>query len=842
MNQRYQNNAYRSILWLVVFVFSGILSNHALAQTTISTEPGTDYTGANGVAANGVVTFVVQNTNASPILLKQVDYFWVTRDNGVTPSLWYSTTSLSGTPNISTPNWTEIAVGSPMVVSANGYLPTITNLSLIIPANTQYRFALRSSAGLSYSGTAAIIPTPNTFTADGVSLKVGNAQINGLNVGYGGGFPAPANNPRFFTGRITFCSVSAPATEPVLSGNTNVCAGGSTTLSVTGGSLNTATEWKWYAGSCGGTAIGTGTSLSVSPTANTTYFVRGEGGCAPNGPCASISVTVTPTPNSPIINPVSAICNGSVARLSINPLTISETPDSIIVNSSALSIAVPDNVTTGATTTLTVPALPAGATVTSIDVTLNMQHTYPGDMIFNLRAPNGVIANLYKYNTGTFTGAAGGLANAGWFNTVTSSLSTRAYSTVSAAPYNYGPGPYAPDLLNSTIQGVTVQNPNGFVSTAAAMSELYTTPNGVWTLAMADGGPGDLGTLTGWSIKIRYSTFQQTPASPAVWSPAATLYTDAAATTAYNGTTPVFEVFAKPSVTTTYSAASSANGCNSAPATVDLTVNNPATISSQPQASAVCEFGSTSFSVTAGGTNPTFQWQVDQGEGFFNLTNDGNYAGATTATLTVSNMPAAWNGYIYRCVVTSTAPCTTVVNSNGVVLTVHPTPVVSLDPGNYTRMLPGLTTTLSVQSTPAAATYSWFKDGISFPAATSGSYTATIDDQGTYRVQVVDINGCTSSSNEVTIADSASSKLFVFPNPNTGKFQVSYYSIKGNTLARTLVIYDAKGAMVLNKTFAVGKPYDRMEVDFSTMGKGIYMINLLDFTKKRIATGRVVVQ
>ncbi len=843
MNQRYQNNAYRSLLWLVVFVFSGIWSNSVSAQTTISTESGTDYTGANGVTANGAVTFVIQNTTASPIVLKQVDYFWPATFNGVTPSLWYSTTSLSGTPNITSPTWTSAAVGTPLTVSSDGYLPTLTNLSVVIPANTQYRFALRSTGGIAYSGSGAVTPTPNTFTVDGVSLKVGNAQINGLNVGYGGAFPAPANNPRFFTGRIVFCPVSAPASTPVLSADTAVCAGTAANLRVTGGSLNTATEWKWYAGSCGGTPVGTGTSITVNPTATTTYYARGEGGCAPAGTCASVTVTVTPTPNAPIINPVSAICNGGVARLSINPLTVTEIRDSIIVNSSALSIAVPDNTTSGVSTNLTVPALPAGATVSSIDVTLNMAHTYPGDMIFNLRAPNGAIANLYKYNTGTFTGNAGGLTNAGWFNTVISSLSNLAFSTVAVAPFNYGPGPYAPDLLNSTVQGATVQNPNGFASSANAMSELFSTPQGVWTLAMADGGPGDVGTLTGWSIKIRYSTFQQTPASPAVWSPAATLFTDAAATTAYNGTTPTFEVYAKPSVTTTYSAASSANGCNSTPTTVNLTVNNPATIAAQPQAAAVCEFGTISFTVQAGGTTPSFQWQVNTGEGFVNVSNDDNYSGATTSTLTITNMPASWNGNAYRCVVTSLAPCTDVVNSNGAVLTVHPTPTVSLDPGQYTRMLPGLTTILSVSSQPQADEYAWFKDGLPFAAATGRTYTATIDDQGTYTVQVVDINGCTNGTNSVTIADSASSKLFIYPNPSrNNKFSVSYYSIKGNTLPRTLVIHDAKGALVLNKTYTLAKPYDRMDVDFSHLGKGIYFISLLDSSKKRIATGRVIVE
>ncbi len=76
-----------------------------------------------------------------------------------------------------------------------------------------------------------------------------------------------------------------------------VCPDGSSTLSITSGNLNGAANWYWYSGSCGGTPIGTGTSISVAPAATTTYYVRGEGGCAPaGGSCASITVTLDNIP------------------------------------------------------------------------------------------------------------------------------------------------------------------------------------------------------------------------------------------------------------------------------------------------------------------------------------------------------------------------------------------------------------------------------------------------------------------------------------------------------------------------------------------------------------------
>ncbi len=54
---------------------------------------------------------------------------------------------------------------------------------------------------------------------------------------------------------------------------TSVCSGGSSTLTVSGGSTGPDYEYVWYTGSCGGTEIDIGSSVVVSPGSTTTYYV-----------------------------------------------------------------------------------------------------------------------------------------------------------------------------------------------------------------------------------------------------------------------------------------------------------------------------------------------------------------------------------------------------------------------------------------------------------------------------------------------------------------------------------------------------------------------------------------
>ena len=99
----------------------------------------------------------------------------------------------------------------------------------------------------------------------------------------------------------------------------NVCPGEITTLSIVSGSLNSATVWRWYSGSCGNNFIASGTSIQVSPNSTTSYFVRGEGGgCVVPGACASIVVNVTSTvvPGITISTASSSVCSGAPVNFS----------------------------------------------------------------------------------------------------------------------------------------------------------------------------------------------------------------------------------------------------------------------------------------------------------------------------------------------------------------------------------------------------------------------------------------------------------------------------------------------------------------------------------------------
>jgi gliding motility-associated-like protein len=110
------------------------------------------------------------------------------------------------------------------------------------------------------------------------------------------------------------------STDPtsITASPSTICDGQSTTLSVNGGSLGTGADWEWFTGSCGGTSVGNGSSISVSPTMNTTYYVRAEGTCN-NSACVSVMVTVNPVPSPSITSSGSAICDGDMVNLTGTP-------------------------------------------------------------------------------------------------------------------------------------------------------------------------------------------------------------------------------------------------------------------------------------------------------------------------------------------------------------------------------------------------------------------------------------------------------------------------------------------------------------------------------------------
>ncbi len=130
----------------------------------------------------------------------------------------------------------------------------------------------------------------------------------------------------------------------------------------------------------------------------------------------------------------------------------------------------------------------------------------------------------------------------------------------------------------------------------------------------------------------------------------------------------------------------------------------PVTVTGQPANANSCVGNTVTFSVTAAGTTPTYQWQVNTGSGFVNIPAGAPYSGETTATLTITGITAGMNNYQYRCVVSNT--CTSpAVNSNSAILAVGANAAVTSHPTNVT-VCDGVNVSFSVTAT-GASSYQW---------------------------------------------------------------------------------------------------------------------------------------
>lgn len=93
-------------------------------------------------------------------------------------------------------------------------------------------------------------------------------------------------------------------------------------------------------------------------------------------------------------------------------------------------------------------------------------------------------------------------------------------------------------------------------------------------------------------------------------------------------------------------------------------------IDNEPSSIAICENKQAQFSISA--TDVTaYKWQVDEGSGFYDITNGGNYSGATSNTLTISNTPATFDNYNFRCLVSKGTSSACADTSDVVALTVY---------------------------------------------------------------------------------------------------------------------------------------------------------------------------
>ncbi len=262
-----------------------------------------------------------------------------------------------------------------------------------------------------------------------------------------------------------------------------------------------------------------------------------------------------------------------------------------------------------------------------------------------------------------------------------------------------------------------------------------------------------------------------------------------------------------------------------------LTVLPGAQVLQQPADVAGCVGSSATFTVNVNGSGFNYQWQVStDGGNTFN-----NISGETNSSLTLTNISSTLNNNRYR-VVMNASPCG--ATSDAAVLTVSPSPVVTITASPYTRLYPGQSTTLTASSNPPGANYTWFRNGVAVPGASGNTLQVGFNERGLYTAS--DLNGCANLSNALLIGDSASNMVFIYPNPNNGQFQVQYFNGTNVTQNLVITLYDEKGARVYQKPYAISNIFQRMEVDIRRLAKGTYMLSLTDPQGNRLGSGKVI--
>lgn len=141
-----------------------------------------------------------------------------------------------------------------------------------------------------YSSTAGLVINSTTGEINLNSSNPGSYVVTYF-IAASGGCASFSTNTTITINAISFAPSSVTATPATSCGPANV------TLKVVGGSLAPGANWVWYSGSCGGTSIGTGSTLTLTGvSATTNYFVRAEGGTCGSTSCVSTTVTINTIP------------------------------------------------------------------------------------------------------------------------------------------------------------------------------------------------------------------------------------------------------------------------------------------------------------------------------------------------------------------------------------------------------------------------------------------------------------------------------------------------------------------------------------------------------------------
>ncbi|GAB2828723.1 T9SS type A sorting domain-containing protein [Ferruginibacter profundus] len=245
---------------------------------------------ASTLCGSGSVTL----TAVGATLGTGANYQWGTGSVvGTNPIAGATSATLTVSPSSTTTYWVQVQnTTSPCAATTGGVTKVITvNQASVAPTSvTGLDFCNPGSTTLTVGGgtlgtganyqwgTGAVIGTSPIVGATGSTLTVSPTSTTTYWVRIENGTAPCAITTSGVTKLVTVSQPSVAAATATKNKN-NICPGISVNLGITGGTLGTGASWKWYTGSPGGTLVGTGSTLSVTPLVTTTYYVRAEGSC-----------------------------------------------------------------------------------------------------------------------------------------------------------------------------------------------------------------------------------------------------------------------------------------------------------------------------------------------------------------------------------------------------------------------------------------------------------------------------------------------------------------------------------------------------------------------------------
>jgi hypothetical protein len=166
-------------------------------------------------------------------------------------------------------------------------------------------------------------------------------------------------------------------------------------------------------------------------------------------------------------------------------------------------------------------------------------------------------------------------------------------------------------------------------------------------------------------------------------------------------------------------------------------------ISTDPASASVCSGDGTSLTAgaTSNGGGPNYQWQVDTGSGFGNLSNGGVYSDVTTATLSISDVTGL-DGYDYQVIITGDCDSDTTATATITVTPVNTTGAASSTETlcintlltNITHATTGATGIGAATGLPSGVTAAWASNTITISGTPSAS--------GTFNYSIPLTGGC----------------------------------------------------------------------------------------------------